>query len=528
MFFGMDNNSWYVGIVEDINDLEKLGRVRVRCIGIHTDDKTLLPTDDLPWAQLVYPVTSASISGIGESHGIINGSTVVGFFQDGELRQQPIILGTLAGKTSENVYKDRGFSDPDNVYPREDYLNESDLPRTARAENLDDTYVNEEESSNVDAGYTSNWETPTSEYSAQYPFNRVKETESGHLEEWDDTPGRERIHFRHRTGTDIEIYPSGSKVEKIVSDGYTIIAGSNFVEIQENKTETINGNLQVIVKGSVEMLVEGNLSTKVRGNLCEYIEGDAVRTVKGKNIVQSEGMLALAGSPIHFNPDFDLSGDDLCPALKIESIDEALQDDEPGTKVALSESDKAYLEERSKVDPVTLTAEETLDENNSIDEEVFCDTIPADWTYETELVPSVTIADLSTRATFPHSIQSQNGLSEEEILCNLKGLAQNILLPIYKKYGRRLVTINSGFRSGTSSSQHNKGQAVDLQFVGWDGEDYLAATKYIASNLPVDQIILEKGKSWWIHISYKPNGRRQTLTLNPNTQKFETGLKLYS
>ena len=31
---------WFIGCVEDRMDPEEIGRVRVRCFGIHTDDKT--------------------------------------------------------------------------------------------------------------------------------------------------------------------------------------------------------------------------------------------------------------------------------------------------------------------------------------------------------------------------------------------------------------------------------------------------------------------------------------------------------
>ncbi len=51
----------FTGVVEDRNDPEYLGRYRVRVLGIHTDDKKVLPTKDLPWAQCILPVTSPGI-----------------------------------------------------------------------------------------------------------------------------------------------------------------------------------------------------------------------------------------------------------------------------------------------------------------------------------------------------------------------------------------------------------------------------------------------------------------------------------
>jgi len=66
-FMGRNGFVWFYGVVEDRNDPEYLGRVRVRAVGFHTDNKEKLPTTDLPWAQVILPVTSAGISGLGSS-----------------------------------------------------------------------------------------------------------------------------------------------------------------------------------------------------------------------------------------------------------------------------------------------------------------------------------------------------------------------------------------------------------------------------------------------------------------------------
>ena len=46
-FYGKDGFIWFTGVVEDRDDPDKLGRVRVRCVGYHTDDVTKIPTDFL-------------------------------------------------------------------------------------------------------------------------------------------------------------------------------------------------------------------------------------------------------------------------------------------------------------------------------------------------------------------------------------------------------------------------------------------------------------------------------------------------
>ena len=130
----------FVGVVEDRDDPEHLGRVRVRGFGLHTEDKEKIPTDQLPWATPTMPYTSASISGIGTSPtGPIEGTWVVGFFIDGREMQQPVIIGTLIGNPSERIPKDKGFSDPEGVYPIIETPGESDVNRLARGKSIEES-----------------------------------------------------------------------------------------------------------------------------------------------------------------------------------------------------------------------------------------------------------------------------------------------------------------------------------------------------------------------------------------------------
>jgi len=100
-FLGRDGFVWFVGVVEDRHDPEKLGRVRVRALGYHTEDKEKIKTDDLPWAEVMQPVGSNAMAGIGDSPiGIVEGSWIVGFFRDPDAMQEPVIMGTLPGKNT--------------------------------------------------------------------------------------------------------------------------------------------------------------------------------------------------------------------------------------------------------------------------------------------------------------------------------------------------------------------------------------------------------------------------------------------
>jgi len=92
------NLVWFFGVVEDRMDPNFLGRVRVRCFGHHTPNRFEIPTEDLPWAMVMQPVTSAAQTDVGQSPtGIVEGSWVVGFFIDGEEAQQPLVIGSIGG-----------------------------------------------------------------------------------------------------------------------------------------------------------------------------------------------------------------------------------------------------------------------------------------------------------------------------------------------------------------------------------------------------------------------------------------------
>ena len=52
-FMGKDGFHWFVGVVESREDPSQIGRVQVRVLGHHTDNKTSIPTSDLPWATAV-------------------------------------------------------------------------------------------------------------------------------------------------------------------------------------------------------------------------------------------------------------------------------------------------------------------------------------------------------------------------------------------------------------------------------------------------------------------------------------------
>jgi hypothetical protein len=246
-YTGKDSFVWWTGVVEDIDDPEKLGRVRVRIFGVHEDDVTKVPTFRLPWAYPIMPVNSASISGIGTSPtGILVDSWVVGFFRDGEYAQEPVVWGTIAGK--------RGLME---------WPVTSDLPQRATGENVSLTPVNISKSILDTCPLFSE---PASPYAAEYPYNTVTETTSGHIIEYDDTPDAERIHHYHKSGTFEEYHPDGKKVTNVKNDNVEIVHGNKNVHIKGNLNIVVDGNYTMIVGGNEVVNVGGTIDTKSGGN----------------------------------------------------------------------------------------------------------------------------------------------------------------------------------------------------------------------------------------------------------------------
>ena len=305
-FMGKSGFTWFVGVVEDRNDPKYLGRVRVRCLGLHTENLEKLPTTDLPWAHPMNPITSATVSGIGQTPlGPVEGTWVVGFFSDGEEAQQPIIMGTLPGvpstlpsdsiKTNEDGTKSqtKGFLDPNGAYPK---YAETDVNRMAvndeenphptlslrKADrdlkvgvaNVDATTIVDDVLTADDGGF---WDEPETPYAAKYPFNHVMETEGGHIREYDDTVDAKRIHERHASGTGYEVFDDGTKVTRVKKDNYTITTGDDYCHIlgTTGGKETYDAGLRVKVNALGETGNNYNIEVGAKSNVTiEVQDGD--------------------------------------------------------------------------------------------------------------------------------------------------------------------------------------------------------------------------------------------------------------
>jgi hypothetical protein len=129
---------------------------------------------------------------------------------------------------------------------------------------------------------------PTSAYNARFPYNNVTQTESGHFEEFDDTPGAERIRTQHRIGTFCEWQPDGTEVHKIIGNGFRIVVKDDNVIIQ--------GKCVVNIAGNAEVTIGGDAITNVKGSVRQVVEKDYSLVVKGEYKLTTSGDLNLNAS----------------------------------------------------------------------------------------------------------------------------------------------------------------------------------------------------------------------------------------
>lgn len=212
-FYG-DNNRWFLGNVVNITDPQKLGRIKVRIHGIHSDSKQDIPDDNLPWAQTVVSITEGGTNGLGNNLGIQVGAMVFGIFLDGKDSQLPLVLGSLP--KYEGVERDKLST------------NQLATGTNTIAKTPNPLFLG------ADA----------SPYAAVYPHNKVTQTTSGHVIEIDDTPGAERIQIYHKSGTCVHMHPNGDVVTH-TKNGFKTVTGNDKIHVTGNMEITCGGNFKV-------------------------------------------------------------------------------------------------------------------------------------------------------------------------------------------------------------------------------------------------------------------------------------------
>lgn len=270
------NFIWFMGVVEDRDDPLKLGRVKIRCFGWHPNDKSELPTEGLPWAQTIQPVTAPP----APSSGLIEGTWVFGFFIDGEDAQRPMVVGQVPGYKFDGDGKN----------------GESELPRAGRVEEGYPSFQSQvrEKQRVTDIPYDvfkeSTWDEPEEPKDKTYPYVQTLSSEAGFITETiykqgelnlntaeydpftgnlvgEDKPDQSRqVTYDTSGGYEERRSPSGDRIVKVVGDNYEIVCGTSYMYVKGDVNLTVDGNLNQNITKNYTMTVGGDYYLAVGGN----------------------------------------------------------------------------------------------------------------------------------------------------------------------------------------------------------------------------------------------------------------------
>lgn len=214
----------YIGKVTAINDTKGRDRVRVRIMGMISDD---VLDDECPWAEQ----GTALFSGTEATAGISSVPQV----------NSLVWIAFAYGDTSRPVYLGyaRGANDASKLQKGEDLSNTISSIREANIKGPELAPLNS---------------------ATQYPMNNVIETASGNVIEMDDTPGNERVVVAHKSGSYFEIRPDGVVQIKSMKDFYQIVNGVLNLYVETNCNLVVKGSTTNDITGDNTMTVGGNFT----------------------------------------------------------------------------------------------------------------------------------------------------------------------------------------------------------------------------------------------------------------------------
>ena len=97
-------------------------RYKVRIIGLHDQEESSIKSDQLPWAQVMYPITAGGGQGGSfQTPAIRQGNFVFGFFLDDQDKQVPVIMGVLGNNSKTKLNTKTGLTGGKNFTPQSHY-----------------------------------------------------------------------------------------------------------------------------------------------------------------------------------------------------------------------------------------------------------------------------------------------------------------------------------------------------------------------------------------------------------------------
>lgn len=415
-----------------------------------------------------------------------------------------------------------GFADPNGQYPRDGYLGKPDTNRLARNQEINRTIQKVKRLSTVKG----NGFTEPHLFEPTYPLNKVYESEAGHIIEIDDTPGKDRIHIYHRSGSFIEFHPDGTIVKKSVLDDKEVVIRDKSVYVFGNSTVFVEGDATIQSLGNMTLETEANMTMRAAGNFT--IEAGGNMNVAVSNIID----IAAGTKMNQYAPLIEQNPGQKSPNVKVDigakiELQKIVKDEDPpqtpddydfenggnnqtyATKKELDETAGFQTDSGpSTTKPQTTTVPQATVAAPTTDDIASAEKFGPAF----KLSNTFTLADLTTNtAAFKYTLKAQAGLTEKDIVTNLRNVATYVLEPLVERFGRNGFIISNAFRhvTGSKASQHHKGQAVDIQFPG-NADNIPHIANEIRQLLPsFDQLILEfHARNPVIHISWAPAKRK--------------------
>jgi len=517
----------------------------------------------------------------------------------------------------------KGFIDPQATFPTKEYKGKPETNKLARGD-LIGTIVQAKEKDRlkgISLPFDQSWDQPPIPYKAQYPFNKVTQTESGHVIEIDDTDGAERIHLYHKSGTFIEIDANGSVVTRKKGSSYEIIDKNGYISVAGDASLSVRGGVKIYVGEDADIEVQGDVNLKCLNDITMQaagridlsaseeinlrsanvnIEADYELSLKGdsnvlvscndyyfkanndsyhqvlnnhyiyvnKNLynqalgeihLKASSTINADGSAVHLNSStasdskqsiYSYNANIGLIGTRKDIVYESVPDpisanylDEKGYKSEDVELPSELKKDQEALKQLGIASSSDLNQSAiPIESETpksnRNDIIKPDDSLLTQsylpdnyqLSKHFTLGDLSSRAVVTKNpVQAQAGLTYGQIVYNLAAIALNVLEPLIALYPKAKVTSAYRSASGSSStSQHPKGQAADIQIPGIAKAEYYEVAKKLSTQLNYDQLLLEY-KTYgtglpWIHISFDVNKPRKVVMTFFNDKKHSDGL----
>jgi hypothetical protein len=259
-------------------------------------------------------------------------------------------------------------------------------------------------------------------------------------------------------------------------------------------------NIGVVVTGSPNKYINGG-----GGSLLDKTFG-LKEKIKPMAVTISQEGIVVKHTEVDFgNVDDEETNDDglnIFPALPVG---------------ATPTPEQINISQQLDVSPTEVLAEDATANVTAITPPTSCLSVPDPPPDNFQLTDNFNLGEVSSRtAVSKWTVISQHGLSVSDIVCNLQAWCENIGEEVGDHIGgRQKIMITSGFRVGASTSQHERGQATDMQFPSLTNHEIYELAIWIRDNLPYDQLILEYGGNRpWIHSSFNRAGNRSPAAFN--------------